>query len=105
MVTAGDGARPAAAGRAPSRTAPPAPAGAPLLRLHGIGKNFGPVHALADIDLDIPAGSTVALAILVAATIALWLIATMRHALPVPAQPMRGRDTHEVLDPELAKRP
>jgi hypothetical protein len=50
-------------------------------------------------------GSTVALAILVAATIALWLIATMRHALPAPAQPMRSRDTHEVVDPELARRP
>ena len=61
MVTAGDGARPAAAGRAPSRSAPPAQADAPLLRLHGIGKNFGPVHALADIDLDIPEGQVTAL--------------------------------------------
>jgi Na+/H+-translocating membrane pyrophosphatase len=50
-------------------------------------------------------GSTVALAILVAATIALWLIATMRHALPAPAPPVRDRDTHEVLDPEQAKGP
>jgi ABC-type sugar transport system ATPase subunit len=33
----------------------------PLLRLHGIGKNFGPVQALADIDLDIPAGQVTAL--------------------------------------------
>ncbi|HEY3954863.1 MAG TPA: ATP-binding cassette domain-containing protein [Streptosporangiaceae bacterium] len=32
-----------------------------LLRLHGIGKNFGPVQALADIDLDIPAGQVTAL--------------------------------------------
>ncbi len=50
-------------------------------------------------------GSTVALAILVAATIALWLIATMRHALPAPAQPIHDRDTHEVLDPDQAERP
>jgi ABC-type sugar transport system ATPase subunit len=33
----------------------------PLLRLHGIGKNFGPVRALTDIDLDIPAGQVTAL--------------------------------------------
>jgi ABC-type sugar transport system ATPase subunit len=33
----------------------------PLLRLHGIGKNFGPVTALSDIDLDIPPGQVTAL--------------------------------------------
>ncbi|HEV2450832.1 MAG TPA: ATP-binding cassette domain-containing protein [Streptosporangiaceae bacterium] len=33
----------------------------PLLRLHGVGKYFGPVRALADIDLDIPAGLVTAL--------------------------------------------
>jgi len=33
----------------------------PLLRLHGIGKNFGPVRALTDINLDIPAGQVTAL--------------------------------------------
>jgi ABC-type sugar transport system ATPase subunit len=50
------GARPAPAGRAPS--------GEPhesLLRLAGVGKNFGPVQALADINLDIPAGQVTAL--------------------------------------------
>jgi ABC-type sugar transport system ATPase subunit len=35
---------------------------APLLRLQGIEKNFGPVQALAGIDLDIPAGQVTALA-------------------------------------------
>jgi ABC-type sugar transport system ATPase subunit len=35
--------------------------GAPLLRLEGIGKNFGPVRALIGIDLDIPAGQVTAL--------------------------------------------
>src|SRR6202042_1164592 len=35
--------------------------GEPLLRLRGIGKNFGPVHALTDINLDIPAGQVTAL--------------------------------------------
>ena len=33
----------------------------PLLRLRGIGKNFGPVNALSDIDLDIPPGQVTAL--------------------------------------------
>ena len=68
MVTAdsGEGARPSAAGRAPSGSAAdsrtPAAAGdAPLLRLRGIGKSFGPVHALTGVDLDIPAGQVTAL--------------------------------------------
>ena len=35
--------------------------GEPLLRLHGIDKNFGPVQALVDVDLDIPVGKVTAL--------------------------------------------
>jgi ABC-type sugar transport system ATPase subunit len=50
------GARPAPAGRAPS-----GPAQQPLLRLAGVGKNFGPVQALSDIDLEIPAGQVTAI--------------------------------------------
>ncbi len=68
MVTAdsGEGARPATAGRAPSGGAadsrtPAAAGGAPLLRLRGLGKSFGPVHALAGVDLDISAGQVTAL--------------------------------------------
>ncbi|HUK71791.1 MAG TPA: ATP-binding cassette domain-containing protein [Streptosporangiaceae bacterium] len=34
---------------------------APLLQLHGIGKTFGPVRALEDINLDIPEGQVTAL--------------------------------------------
>jgi D-xylose transport system ATP-binding protein len=34
----------------------------PLLRLRGITKNFGPVQALAGVDLDVPAGQVTALA-------------------------------------------
>jgi ABC-type sugar transport system ATPase subunit len=34
----------------------------PLLRLRGVSKHFGAVHALVDIDLDIPAGEVTALA-------------------------------------------
>jgi D-xylose transport system ATP-binding protein len=50
-----------AADGAGSATADPAPTGTPLLRLQGIGKNFGPVHALTGVDLDIPAGQVTAL--------------------------------------------
>ncbi len=35
---------------------------APLLRLRGITKRFGPVQALTEIDLDVPAGQVTALA-------------------------------------------
>jgi ABC-type sugar transport system ATPase subunit len=69
VVTNGseDGTRPADAGRVPSGSAGAGvPAGTekgetPLLRLRGIGKNFGPVQALTGIDLDIPAGQVTAL--------------------------------------------
>jgi ABC-type sugar transport system ATPase subunit len=48
------------------RPEPPsgAPTGAaePLLRLRSIDKHFGPVQALVDVDLDIPAGQVTALA-------------------------------------------
>jgi hypothetical protein len=43
---------------------------------------------------------TVALAIRVVATLALWLAATARHAFTPPAVPGGGRDTHEVIHPE-----
>jgi hypothetical protein len=45
--------------------------------------------------------STVALAVLVAATLALWLVATARHAITRPAAP-GSRDAHEVLDLQKA---
>ena len=47
----------------PGQTSPgPDGAGdAPLLQLRGIGKNFGPVQALIDIDLDVPVGQVTAL--------------------------------------------
>jgi D-xylose transport system ATP-binding protein len=56
-VTGSDEARPAPAGRTSSATEDTGP----LLRLRGIGKNFGPVRALTDINLDIPAGQVTAL--------------------------------------------
>jgi D-xylose transport system ATP-binding protein len=64
--SAAEGARPAEAGRAPGGTPAsgdgaagvPAP---PLLQLRGVGKHFGPVQALSDINLDVPAGQVTAL--------------------------------------------
>jgi D-xylose transport system ATP-binding protein len=56
-VTGNDEVRPATAGR----TSSAAVDGEPLLRLRDIGKNFGPVRALTDINLDIPAGQVTAL--------------------------------------------
>jgi D-xylose transport system ATP-binding protein len=35
--------------------------GTPLLRLEKITKSFGPVQALTDVDLDVPAGQVTAL--------------------------------------------
>jgi len=59
--SSGDGAWPADAGRAPSGTGQSLAVGDPLLQLRGIGKSFGPVQALAGVDLDIPAGQVTAL--------------------------------------------
>jgi len=62
-----DDARPATAGRAPAPEpgqppqAPDPNGQPPLLRLVGVGKNFGPVRALIDIDLDVPVGQVTAL--------------------------------------------
>ena len=64
--SAADGARPANGGRAPSPAATTEHAGhsseePPLLELRGVGKNFGPVRALNDINLTIEAGKVTAL--------------------------------------------
>ena len=60
------------------------------------------VVAFAAAVVGLASGSTVALAILVAATSALWFAATLRHALLVPSGPVRSRDTHEVIHQEAA---
>jgi ABC-type sugar transport system ATPase subunit len=41
---------------------PAGPVGEPLLELRGMSKHFGPVQALTDVDLDVPAGAVTALA-------------------------------------------
>jgi D-xylose transport system ATP-binding protein len=56
-VTGNDEVRPATVGRASSATAD----AETLLQLRGIGKNFGPVQAMIDVNLDIPAGQVTAL--------------------------------------------
>jgi D-xylose transport system ATP-binding protein len=64
-----DDARPATAGRAPAPESGPSDSSPdsgrngdqPLLRLVGVGKNFGPVRALTDINLDVPLGQVTAL--------------------------------------------
>jgi len=69
---AGEGARPASAGRAPAAepagssgapagAGPGSAAGEPLLRLVGVGKHFGPVEALTGVNLEVPAGQVTAL--------------------------------------------
>ncbi len=46
-------------------------------------------------------GDNTALAILMAATIAAWFVATTaQHLLTAPPGPAPGRDTHEVIHPE-----
>jgi hypothetical protein len=62
------------------------------------------VVAFAAAVAGLASGSTVALAILVAATGALWLAATVRHAMMAPPGPARNTDTHEVIRAERAAR-
>jgi D-xylose transport system ATP-binding protein len=59
-----DDAPPATAGGAPPGQWPDEQGSGdsgPLLQLRGVGKSFGPVHALTNVDLDIPAGQVTAL--------------------------------------------
>jgi hypothetical protein len=62
------------------------------------------VVAFAAAVAGLAGGSTVALAVLVAATGVLWIIATGRHALMAPHGPVRTRDNHEVINSGQAAR-
>lgn len=73
----------------------------PARLLRALATSLG-VVALAAGVAGLITGSTVALAILFGATIALWLTATIRHAFTVPAEPVRERDVHEVIDQDAA---
>ncbi|TNC24177.1 ATP-binding cassette domain-containing protein [Amycolatopsis alkalitolerans] len=46
----------------PAHSPAPEQEDVPLLRLRGVSKNFGPVQALSNVDLDVPAGQVTALA-------------------------------------------
>jgi ABC-type sugar transport system ATPase subunit len=59
MTSIESGARPASAGRASG--VPGAGAEEPLLQLRNVVKNFGPVRALSDVNLSVPAGQVTAL--------------------------------------------
>ena len=62
------------------------------------------VVAFAAAVAGLASGSAVALAVLVATTGVLWLIATGRHALMAPHGPVRTRDNHEVINSGQAAR-
>jgi hypothetical protein len=66
--------------------------------------SFLGVVACAAAVAGLASGSTVALAVLVAATGTLWLITTVRHALMAPHGPARNRDNHEVITSGQAAR-
>ncbi len=66
---------------------------------------FAPLATGGEVQVaGLASGSTVALAILVAATGFLWLAATVRHAVMAPPGAQRNRDTHEVIRAERAAR-
>jgi ABC-type sugar transport system ATPase subunit len=62
-LDAGEGDGPGPGGVAPAATGVvPGSEGAALLQLRGLAKSFGPVRALAHVDLDVPAAQVTALA-------------------------------------------
>jgi hypothetical protein len=83
-------------GLAGAYTGPKSPTG---LAFTQMASDLGMV-ALAAAIVGLITGGAAALAVLVAATIALWLVATARHALTTPPGPAHGRDRHEVIHPE-----
>ena len=68
-------------------------------RIYTVTASVIGVVALAAAVTGLITANTVALATLVAAALALWLLATARHALGRPAGPALGRDEHEVIHP------
>jgi len=76
-----------------------------LARTWRVIASFLGVVAFAATVAGLASGSTVALAVLVAATGLLWLGATYRHALTAPPHdPARTRDNHEVVNSGQAVR-
>ena len=75
-----------------------------VIRAWRVIASFLGVVAFAAAVAGLASGSTVALAVLVAATGVLWFIATTRHALMAPHGPARTRDSHEVIGSGQAAR-
>jgi hypothetical protein len=67
----------------------------PALAFTAIATILG-LTALTAAVVGLLTGGAVALAVLVAATLALWLVATIRHAFTAPAEPTHEREPHEV---------
>ena len=61
-----------------------------------IASTLGVVALVAAL-IGLITGSEVALAVLVGATLALWVISTGRHACTPPSAPQRERDQHESI--------
>jgi hypothetical protein len=75
-----------------------------VVRAWRVIASFLGVVAFAAAVAGLASGSTIALAILVASTGALWLVTTSRHALMAPYGPARSRDNHEVVNSGQAAR-
>jgi hypothetical protein len=75
-----------------------------VVRVWRMTASFLGVVAFAAAVAGLADGSTVALAVLVATTGVLWLIATARHALTPLHGPVRTRDNHEVINSGPAAR-
>jgi hypothetical protein len=76
----------------------------PAVRAWRAIASFLGVVAFAAAVAGLATGSTVALAVLVATTGVLWLVATGRHALMAPHGHARTRDNHEVINSRPAAR-
>ena len=70
----------------------------PRTKLYAVLASLIGFTALAAGIAAVITGSGVALAILFGATMALWVLSTVRHAFTKPRPPALSRDTHEVID-------
>ncbi|HEX9335054.1 MAG TPA: hypothetical protein VF892_04180 [Pseudonocardiaceae bacterium] len=71
----------------------------PALRMFVVIASILGVGALVSGVIALVTASELALAVVFAATAALWLMATLRHVFTPRTPPIGGRDVHEVIDP------
>jgi hypothetical protein len=76
----------------------------PATRVLAVVANLIGVLALVAAVYALVTANVVAVGVLFAATAALWLLATLRHAFGRPAAAVGGRDVHEVIDPHRVSR-